>query len=453
MKHLLNNKLSLCNLLLALACIWFVAIPTVFASNCPPGKPPISLSISGPAIVAVGASATYTCTLTSGDAGGSYSWNVGDFSGSSGSDTITLTASAVAGVKTVSCTYKKTYSADEVCSGSGSTSVKVVKIDSFIVVGADQWGEASSSIYAAPQEQGDVTVTAVLTPSVAASDLPAGTVTWVNGQAGGNQLERIVSKASPLDLTVTASCGSSSKNARVVVRRVDSYQNKQVTPSGSPSTGGSGNHCTPSVAKTELQWHATYDKKNDLWRVRVDSLTLVGTINIVSWPDSPNTMTVPNTPNPVLGGNINNNSASYNWWSYAVADMLDYDTVGSVGAGPHWHATDASSAHEWFHWDVDYASTCVMGSSGGNWPQTEIDMETYTVSGALNLKESDAITSLQSTVDARFETWKWATYIYLRDVILPSDLPGLGGGGYAAGASVLNDYVTDVSSYANSQGW
>mgnify|MGYP001065562350 CR=1 FL=1 len=70
-------------------------------------------------------------------------------------------------------------------------------------------------------------------------------------------------------------------------------------------------------------------------------------------------MTVPNTPNPVDGGNINNTAGSLNRWKAAIDDMADYDTAASRGAGPNWHDTAASRAHEWAHWNQDYLADTI----------------------------------------------------------------------------------------------
>ena len=89
-------------------------------------------------------------------------------------------------------------------------------------------------------------------------------------------------------------------------------------------------------------------------------------IRINPWPSNPTSMTIPNTPNPVVGGNINNTAGSDNHWQAAINDMADYDTAGG-GAGPNWHSTAASTAHEWAHWNKDYVGDAVTSAAGGNW--------------------------------------------------------------------------------------
>ena len=84
---------------------------------------------------------------------------------------------------------------------------------------------------------------------------------------------------------------------------------------------------------------------------------------------------------------------------------------------------------------------------------TETDMETYTVPGASNYAESDAINSLKGNVGARFYTWKSGTDSYMINTIVPADNPGAGGGGYGAGASILSGYISSIYTYKANQGW
>jgi len=58
-------------------------------------------------------------------------------------------------------------------------------------------------------------------------------------------------------------------------------------------------------------------------------------------------MVVPNTPNPVDGGNINNTPGSDNQWQAAIADMANYTL-------PWWSRTKLAQhcgieRHEWAH--------------------------------------------------------------------------------------------------------
>ena len=225
-----------------------------------------------------------------------------------------------------------------------------------------------------------------------------------------------------------------------------------VAPGGAPAVvaGGGVNTCTPSTARAALAWNVVEDGAN--WKVDVTSLTLAGTIKITDWPSQPNTMTVPNTANPVDGGNINNTAGSPNHWQAVIDDMADYDTAGG-GAGPNWHSTAASRAHEWAHWNEDYIGDAVTGASGGNWSQANQDLDALVEPKASSATQAAARTALQPRVDARLATWRNATIARWNAVIGSTDQPGSGGKGYAAGAAVLSGLIAAVRAYATGKGW
>jgi hypothetical protein len=160
-------------------------------------------------------------------------------------------------------------------------------------------------------------------------------------------------------------------------------------------------------------------------------------------------MTVPNTANPVNGGNINNTVGSSNRWSYAKSDMGDYDTVGG-GRGPDWHSTSASQAHEKYHWDTDWMTLSIKGAAGGNWSATETILEGYNVSVFTYLTEADAKTASTTQFDARFTQFKSDAWTKWN---AEGDSPGQGCGAWGAGQSVLNGYIANVESYRISKGW
>lgn len=324
--------------------------------------------------------------------------------------------------------------------------IKVVKLQNLTVSGADYFGGTSPKIYTTAQQAGaNVTITAVLNPSVPVADLPPDFVTWTNGTAGANQLERIVSRGTAgTDVTVTATCAVS-KSVRIYVRRVDA-SNPTVTPTENVTTGSAGNNCTPSHPVLD-DWHVT--SVGNLWYARVDEMTCAGTLNVSPWPNLPNTMTVPNTANPVDGGNINNTPGSSNRWSYAQSDLGDYATVS--GRGPDWHRTSASSAHEWYHWNTDWMVSCI--GTAGNWSGTETDIENLNVSVFTYLTEADAKTALTASVNTRFTTFDNAAVNHWNNVIIPADVPGGGGGAYAAGQAVLNGDISAIETYRISKGW
>jgi len=161
-------------------------------------------------------------------------------------------------------------------------------------------------------------------------------------------------------------------------------------------------------------------------------------------------MTVPNTANPCVGGNINNTPGHSNYWAAAIADLSDYDTPGG-GRGPNWHNTSASQAHEDYHWNTDWMTTCV--SNVGNWSGTETDIESLYVSVYTYLTEADATAALTASVSTRFQTFIAAASNHWNFVIIPADKPGYGGGGYAAGQAALNGDISSISVFKTSQGW
>jgi hypothetical protein len=163
----------------------------------------------------------------------------------------------------------------------------------------------------------------------------------------------------------------------------------------------------------------------------------------------PTTMTTPNTANPVDGGNINNTAGSANHWQTAINDMADYDTAGG-GAGPNWHSTAASRAHEMAHWNGYYLGACIPAA---NWVQTNQDIDRLTVPHAAHADAAAARAALQPRVDARFQQFVNAVTHHWNAVITPTDVPGGGGRGYAAGTVVLSGLISRVRTYATGKGW
>lgn len=220
--------------------------------------------------------------------------------------------------------------------------------------------------------------------------------------------------------------------------------NAVVTPTSNPNTTNPAANNTMTPAFPTLNWEACFTPADQLWHVRVTSLVCTGQININPWPSQPNMMVVPNTANPVAGGNINN-VAGNNRWSYAISDMQDYDTAGG-GAGPHWHSAAASAAHENFHWNTDWMVTCI----GANWGAGEIAIETPTAMG--NTKAA-ATATLTPLVTAQQNNFNAQILNVWNNTIIPADVPGGGGGGYAAGVAVLNGIIAAVQAFATANGW
>jgi hypothetical protein len=221
-----------------------------------------------------------------------------------------------------------------------------------------------------------------------------------------------------------------------------------VAPSGAPTVNNSAasSDCLP--ANEVLNWNVVSVDANN-WGVSVTSLTVSGQINISPWPSHPTRMVVPNTPNPADGGNTNNTSGSPNHWQAAIDDMANYNSPGVGGAGPNWHSTAASSAHEWAHWNTDYIADSVISAAGGNWPQTNTDLDALREPKASSPTAANARTALQPRVNAGFATF--CSRVTTRWNAIP-DTPG-NSTGYAAGMRVLNGHIAAVRAYANSKGW
>jgi hypothetical protein len=231
-----------------------------------------------------------------------------------------------------------------------------------------------------------------------------------------------------------------------LIPKPDAIVARQVVgATGAPTVhAGGGNSCVPGTET--LDWTVIDDGAN--WRADVTALNVSGNIHLTDWPSNPAAMTVPNTANAVDGGNINNTAGSSNHWQAAIADMADYDTAGG-GAGPNWHSTAASQAHEWAHWNEDYLGDAIPGA---NWTRTNRDIDAMTVPKAAHADAAAARTALEPRVTPRFRTFvgaatgRWNT-------IIARDQPGGGGRGYAAGVRVLNGLIASIRTYAVIKGW
>ncbi|GIG19721.1 hypothetical protein Cch01nite_04450 [Cellulomonas chitinilytica] len=220
-----------------------------------------------------------------------------------------------------------------------------------------------------------------------------------------------------------------------------------VGPTGSPTVhSGGGNECLPTLP--QLDWDV--QDAGTSWRANVVAMRVGGDIRITAWANAPSSMTAPNTPNPVDGGNINNATGSRNRWQFVIDDMADYDSASGGGAGPYWHSTAASSAHEWAHWNSDLLRDAIPTA---NWTGANTDIDALTVPKSASSDAAAARAALQPGVDARFSTFLRAFATRWNAIINGTDKPGRGGRGYAAGMAVLNGHISAVRGYASSKGW
>jgi hypothetical protein len=215
-----------------------------------------------------------------------------------------------------------------------------------------------------------------------------------------------------------------------------------VAPGGAPAVGAGSNECQPSAST--LAWKVvSADASN--WRPNVQSVTLVGQVNVRPWPSNPASTAVPNTANPVDGGNITQAN-----FQGVIDDMADYHTPGG-GAGPDWHSTGASSAHEWAHWNTDWIADSVLSAGGGHWAQANTELDALRQPKASSPTPADARTALEGRVNARMTRFNNAAIIRWNAI---PDLPGVPGStGYDAGAAVLAGIIGSVRAYATRKGW
>jgi len=230
--------------------------------------------------------------------------------------------------------------------------------------------------------------------------------------------------------TIDTITGKSKESKRILVY-VDLGVNTDITPIEKPTrtSNPSGSYMSPDDPL--LEWAAYFDPSGKKWHVRVTKLECTGIINVSTWPAS-------GTPNPVPGGNVTESN-----YKDIIADLVDYDTPGG-GAGPVWHSTEASRAHENYHWNTDWMKTCI----GNYWSECEKNLEKLTIVEGTYCKASEAEIDLEPLVTVRFEQFVSDCWIKLLTEIKPKDEPGAGGGGYAAGQAVLDDIIEQIKELA-----
>jgi hypothetical protein len=207
----------------------------------------------------------------------------------------------------------------------------------------------------------------------------------------------------------------------------------------------SGSTCTPDdFAIGDLSWNVV-DKGKKGWGVKVTGLTTSGQIKVNPTPNHPTTMTAPNTPNPVDGGNIENNEGSDADWRAVLDSLTGYHTKN--GGRGDWHDTAASTAHEWAHWNTDWMKNCL----GTTWPVYRRKMERLRVSKSKATDVGQARAILAPKVEAKLNaldskaTKKWNA--------VPDEPGDWFANGYKAGQQVLDGHVKRVEKYADKKAW
>jgi hypothetical protein len=222
---------------------------------------------------------------------------------------------------------------------------------------------------------------------------------------------------------------------------------REVKPTGAPAYDGAAaaSDCLPAdILPDDVEWDVV--DKGKKWGVKVTKFTTRGDIKVNPTPNLPTTMTTPNTPNPVDGGNINDTAGSDNNWKFAISEMKAYHTVDG-GKSAHWHSTAASDAHEWAHWNTDWMKNVL----GGLWPRANRDIDAITIPKADAADEAAAKPLLKTKVDARISTANDKSTDDWNAV--PDDPGASGANGYKAGQKVLNGLISSVKAYAKSKKW
>ncbi|MBL8352389.1 MAG: hypothetical protein JNL87_18995 [Burkholderiaceae bacterium] len=206
-----------------------------------------------------------------------------------------------------------------------------------------------------------------------------------------------------------------------------------------------GSTCTPDdILPADVDWEAEEDGKK--WRAKATALRTAGQINVNPTPSLPNTLTTPNTANPVVGGNIDNTKGGKNHWKFAIKEMKEYHTPKG-GRSNHWHSTVASTAHEQAHWDTDWLKN-VLGPA---WPAARKSIARVTIAKADAADAVAAKAKLEDEVKAKIKKFNTKTTKAWNAV---PDEPGAWfANGYKAGQKVLDGLIGQVESFAKGQKW
>jgi len=234
--------------------------------------------------------------------------------------------------------------------------------------------------------------------------------------------------------------GSAAPRSKIKLREITP---QTVGPRVDANAGGST--CTPDdFTDGDLTW-TVVDKGKKGWGVQVTGLTTSGQINVNPTVNQPASKTAPNTPNPVDGGNIENNEGSAADWRKVLSSLKRYHTKG--GGRGQWHDTAASTAHEWAHWNTDWMKNCL----GATWPKYRKKMERLRVSKATYHTAVAAKTALEPLVSAKLSAMDAAATKRWNKI---PDKPGdLFANGYLAGQKVLDKHIKKVDAYATKKRW
>lgn len=220
-----------------------------------------------------------------------------------------------------------------------------------------------------------------------------------------------------------------------------------ITQAGPSRNNGStaGSDCTPDdFTPADLTWSVVAKGKKK-WGVQVTGLRTNGKINVEPTPNQPTSKTAPNTPNPVDGGNIENDENSPADWRAVLRSLEGYHTKN--GGRGNWHDTAASVAHEDAHWNTDWMKNVL----GVTWPKYRAKMERLTVSKSAYATADLAKAALKPKVEAKLTAFDAAST--KRWIKVPDEPGDFFANGYLAGEKILKKHASKVRKYAFQKRW
>lgn len=197
------------------------------------------------------------------------------------------------------------------------------------------------------------------------------------------------------------------------------------------ANGPGGNYA--SQEDFQLSSMICYEPASISWRIRATRMLSIGLINL--------TQVGSTEPNPVVpGGNVTagNHCA-------IIADMSDYSGNPGTGRGA-WHMATASSTHEYYHRDVDFARFI-----NPRWRVAERQIEALSM--PCETPEFIARWYLNREANRIFADMEASFFTAYRAWVPIHNSPPFNDGAYQAGQGVLDGMITRIRALATAQGW
>lgn len=187
------------------------------------------------------------------------------------------------------------------------------------------------------------------------------------------------------------------------------------------TTGGNSSTVLDSFT---VVYSACADVANNVWRLRVTSIT--GVANII--------IDTGGSTDPIVNPPTNQAQADS-----AIIDMMGYYTRGR-GA---WHTAAATKEHEDYHYKQ------LKCAAEHYWTLVEACLEQFTVPLSSYTTDASALTALKAyNAKARINQMKLASQLYAFNLgDSPGDPP------YIAGQLILNNAISSVQTLAAAKGW